>query len=310
MVSVSEPRISSVPSAVATRKRPPPFLIGEWLNAAGGSAAVKRMMLENDVESLVLLAREQTEKYGAHCLDVCTATNELGVEGERKMMLDLVSRLDLEVDVPLMIGSTESTVIEEAVRRMPGRSIINSLSMGRGDTRIKDLAPIINAYGVQFVAMCIGSDYMARTAGQKLEVARMIYEAGTSRGFSPEQFIFDVLTFPVTTGNPGDSHLAVETLEGIRLVKAEFPDSFTVLSISNVSFGMKYGRPRELLNSVFLHHAIRAGLDAAIVDVKGLVAYGMIPPNEKRLAEAVILDMHESALVEFIEYFKGGGEAP
>ena len=301
-------RVSSALAAVTLAQKPAPLLIGERLNAPG-SAAAKKLLLAGDVDGLVSLAREQSEVYGAHCLDVCMASNELGVEGEKKMVLELVSRLSLEVEAPLMIDSTESAVIEEAVRHTPGRPIINSLSMDRDDTRLRDLHALINAYGVPFVGMCIGPDGMAKTARQKLDVARMLYEAGTSKGFKPEQFMFDVLTFPVTTGDPEHRHLGVETLDGLRLVKGAFPCSFTVLGVSNISFGMKNGRPRELLNSVFLYHAVRAGLDAAIVNVKGMMPYDTIPADQKRLADAVILDTHEDALVEYIEYFEGGGNS-
>lgn len=297
------PRISSGLAAVTLHQEPKPLLVGERLNATG-SAAAKKLLMTNDIDGMVSLAREQSETYGAHCLDICLPSNELAAENEKRVVLEIVKRLSLEVKAPLMIDSTESDVILEAVRQIPGRPIINSINIDKSDTRLEDLTPIIRQYGLPFVAMCMDHKEMAQTANRKIDLAHEIYKIGTARGFKPDQFIFDVCTLTIVTGDPSHRHLGVETLEGVELVKKAYPNSFTVLGVSNISFGLKNGRQRELLNSVFLHHAVKAGLDLAIVNIKGLLAYDTIPKEEKHLAEAVVLDKHKDALIDYIEYFE------
>ena len=171
-------------------------------------------------------------------------------------MLKLVKKISLEVDAPLVIDSTDPNVIESALEQIPGRPIINSINLEGDGSRFKKLAPLMAKYGVPAIALCIGPKGMAKTPEQKLETAELLYETGKQYGLKPEQFIFDVLTFTLATGEAEFQNAGKNTLEGIKLVKEKFPNSFTVLGLSNISFGLA-PYARKILNSVFLYHAVQ-----------------------------------------------------
>src|ERR671938_1193272 len=213
------PRVSSALKAVELRQEPPPLIIGERLNTQGSRKA-KEMVLNSDFDGLIDLARSQVED-GAHCLDVCVATTERSDELE--FMTKLVKRLSLEVDAPLVIDSTDPKVIESAVRQIPGRPIINSINLEGDGNRFHTLAPLMVKYGVPAIAMCIGPRGMAKTPDEKLETAQLLYDTGKKYGLQPWQFIFDVLTFTLATGEAEFLNSAKATLEGIRLVKENIP---------------------------------------------------------------------------------------
>ena len=249
------------------------------------------------------MARIQAED-GAHCLDVCVATTERS--DEREFMLTLVKKLSLEIDAPLVIDSTDPDVIESSVKQIPGRPIINSINLEGDGSRFEKLAPIMAKYGLPAIALCIGPNGMAKTPAQKVETAELLYETGKNYGLKIEQFIFDVLTFTLATGEDEFLDAGKNTLEGIRLVKEKFPNCFTTLGLSNISFGlMPYAR--KILNSIFLHHAVKVGLDSAIVNAKEIIPYGDIDPKEKKLAEDLIFNAHPDALSDLISYFEKTG---
>ncbi len=294
------PRISSALKAVDLRQEPPPLIIGERLNTQGSRRA-KEMVLNNDYDGLVKLARTQIED-GAHCLDVCVATTERADELE--FMTALVKRLSLEIDAPLVIDSTDPRVVESALQQIPGRPVINSINLEGDGNRFQALAPMMAKYGVPAIAMCIGPKGMAKTPHEKLETAILIYETGKKYGLKPWQFIFDVLTFTLATGEQEFLESAKATLEGIRLVKQKIPGCFTVLGLSNVSFGLS-PNARKIVNSTFLHHALKAGLDAVIINAKDIVPYLEIDHEQRKLAEDLIFNNHSNALAELITYFEG-----
>ena len=293
------PRVSSALKAVEIRQKPAPLIIGERVNTQGSKKA-KKLVLEDDYDGLVDLARTQVED-GAHCLDVCVATTERS--DEKEFMLKLVKKISLEVDAPLVIDSTDPDVIESAIQQIPGRPIINSINLEGDGTRFKKLAPLMAKYGVPAVALCIGPKGMAKTPQQKLETAELLYETGKEYGLKPEQFIFDVLTFTLATGEDEFLDAGINTLEGIKLVKERFPESYTVLGLSNISFGL-IPYARKILNSVFLHHAIQYGLDCAIVNAKEIIPYGEIDAKEKQLVEDLIFNKHPNALSDLITHFE------
>jgi 5-methyltetrahydrofolate--homocysteine methyltransferase len=295
------PRISSALKAVDLRQDPRPMIIGERINTQGSRKA-KELVLANNFDGLTDLARNQVED-GAHCLDVSVATTERA--DEKEFMVKLVKRLSLEIEAPLVIDSTDPKVIEAAIQQIPGRPIINSINLeGNGD-RFHQLAPLMVKYGVPAIALCIGPKGMAKTPQEKLEVAELIYEIGTKQyGLKPWQFIFDVLTFTIVTGDPELADAAKNTLDGIRLVKKKFPECFTVLGLSNVSFGVSTNA-RKILNSIFLYHALQAGLDAVIINVRDIIPYPEINEQQKKLAEDLIFNRHPNALAELITYFEG-----
>lgn len=293
------PRISSSLKAVDLRQNPPPLIIGERLNTQGSRRA-KEMVLNDDIDGLLSLARSQVED-GAHCLDVCVATTERSDESQ--IMTRLVKRLSLEIDAPLVIDSTDPTVIEAAIKQIPGKPIINSINLEGDGSRFHKLCPLMQKYGLPAVAMCIGPKGMAKTPEEKLETALLLFETGRKYSLQPWQYLFDVLTFTLATGEQEYADSAKNTLKGIELVKKNLSGSFTVLGLSNVSFGLD-GRARRTLNSVFLHHALKAGLDAVIINAKDVIPYSEIVSTEKKLAENLVFNIHPNALSELISYFQ------
>ena len=296
---LKNPRVSSALKAVELKQDPAPLIIGERLNAQGSKKA-KECVLNDNFEELVKLARDQIDD-GAHCLDVCVATTERSDELE--FMKKLVKLLSLEIDAPLVIDSTEPKVIAAALEQIPGKPIINSINLEGDGSRFHLLAPLMVKYGVPAVAMCIGPKGMAKTPQEKLETAELLVETGKKYGLTEEHFIFDVLTFTLATGEAEFLDAGKNTLEGIRLVKQRFPNSFTTLGLSNVSFGLTPSA-RKILNAVFLFHAVKYGLDTVIINPKDVIPYTEIDEKEKKLSEDLIFNKHPNALSDFIAYFE------
>src|SRR5574340_104574 len=299
MITLKIPRVSSALKAVDLKQVPPPLIIGERLNAQGSKKA-KEFVLNDNFEELVRLAREQVDD-GAHCLDVCVATTERADELE--FMKKLVKLLSLEIDAPLVIDSTEPKVITTSLEQIPGKPIINSINLEGDGNRFHSLAPVMAKYGTPAIAMCIGPKGMAKTPKEKLETAELLFETGKKYGLTEEQFIFDVLTFTLATGETEFLDAGKNTLEGISLVKKRFPKAFTTLGLSNVSFGLA-PRARKILNAVFLYHAVKSGLDTVIINPKDVIPYTEINEKERKLAEDLIFNKHQNALAEFISHFE------
>src|SRR5215210_1298737 len=293
------PRISSALKSVDIEQNPPPVIIGERVNSQGSRKA-KEMVLKDDFEGLLNLARSQVEE-GAHCLDICVATTERS--DEHDFMCQLVKRLCLEIEAPLVIDSTDPRVMESAIKQIPGKPIINSINLEGDGSRFHSLAPLMIKYGVPAIAMCIGPNGMAKTPKEKLETACLLFETGKKYGLKPWQFIFDVLTFTLATGQEEFLDSAKNTLEGIKLVKENLPGCFTTLGLSNVSFGLPT-HARKIINSVFLYHAIKSGLDSVIINPKDIVAYSDINQEERRIAENLIFNLQNTALADLISYYE------
>jgi 5-methyltetrahydrofolate--homocysteine methyltransferase len=284
-------------------QNPKPLLIGERVNAQG-SRKVKRLLLAEDYEGISDVAREQVES-GAHVLDVCVAVTERGDEAEQ--MAKVVKLLSMTVDTPIMIDSTEPAVIQRALEAIPGRAIINSINMENGRERIDAVVPLAKKHGAALVALTIDPIGMAKTRERKLEIAKKIYDIVVDEyGLKPEDLIYDDLTFTLATGDAEWIDSAVETIEGIRLIKRELPGVFTSLGVSNVSFGLN-PEARGVLNSVFLHHCVEAGLDMAIVNPAHVQPYAEIPDEERALADDLVFNRRPDALQHFIERFDGRG---
>ena len=248
-----KPRVSSSIKSVDLKQEVGPLIIGERLNTQGSKKA-KQLVLNDDFDGLVDLARNQVED-GAHCIDVCVATTERS--DEKEFILKLVKSLSLEIDAPLVIDSTDPEVIESAIEQIPGKPIINSINLEGDGSRFRALAPLMAKYGIPAIALCIGPEGMAKTPTQKVETAELLYKSGKKYGLRADQFIFDVLTFTLATGEDEFLDAGKNTLEGIKLVKERFPNSFTTLGLSNISFGLA-PQTRRVLNSVFLYHAVKA----------------------------------------------------
>ena len=292
-------RVSSALKSVDLKQEVGPLLIGERINTQGSKKA-KQLVMSDDFDGLIELARNQVDD-GAHCLDVCVATTERS--DEKEFMLKLAKHLSLEIDAPLVIDSTDPSVIEKTIEQIPGKPIINSINLEGDGSRFRSLAPIMAKYGIPAIALCIGPNGMAKTPQEKVETAELLYKSGKKYGLKIEQFIFDVLTFTLATGEEEFLNAGKNTLDGIRLVKERFPNSFTTLGLSNISFGLT-PQTRRVLNSVFLYHAVKSGLDSAIVNVKEIKPYTDIDENEKKLAENLIFNKNPNALSELITHFE------
>ncbi|MCY3935858.1 MAG: methionine synthase [Chloroflexi bacterium] len=294
------PSASSAMTAFAIQQEPRPTLIGERVNSQG-SRRVKKLLLEEDYDSIVQIAVDQVAR-GAHMLDVCVALTERTDETEQ--MATLVKKLSSAVPAPLIIDTTEAEVAEAALAVYPGRSIINGNNLENGRERIDAVLPIAKKYGAAVLSMTIDEAGMAHTRERKLSIAQRITEiAVQDHGFTPQDLIFDPLTFPLTTGQAELREDAHETLEGIRLIKQEIPGAFTCLGISNVSFGVSQSA-RGVLNSVFLYHAVAAGLDMAIVNPAHITPYAEIPQHQRSLAEDLIFNRDPDALARFIQFYE------
>jgi 5-methyltetrahydrofolate--homocysteine methyltransferase len=293
--------LSSGMTATAMRQEPRPLLIGERLNTQG-SRRIKRLALEDRIEDMIPVAREQVEG-GAHTLDVCMALTER--TDEAALMRRLVKRLSLSVEAPLVIDSTEANVIEEALRACPGSALINSINLENGRERIDTVMPLVMRYGAAVIALTIDESGMAKTAERKLEVARRIHDIVTTEfGLPAERLVFDDLTFTLATGDPEFARSGIETLDGIRAIKAGLPGVLTSLGVSNVSFGLSK-EARACLNSVFLYHAVQAGLDMAIVNPADITPYAELDEADRHAAEDLVFDRVPQALAAFIQRFEG-----
>ncbi|MBC7894391.1 MAG: homocysteine S-methyltransferase family protein, partial [Cytophagaceae bacterium] len=293
-------RASSSMRAITLHQDPPPLLVGERVNSQG-SRKVKRLLLANDYEGILNVAREQGES-GAHVLDVCVALTERADEAEQ--MSEVVKLLSMSVEQPIMIDSTEANVIKAALEHVPGRAIINSINMENGRVRIDSVVPLAIEHGAAIVALTIDPIGMAKTRVRKLEVARAIHDIVVGEyGMHPQDLIFDALTFTLATGDAEWIDSAHETIEGIRLIKRELPGVLTILGVSNVSFGLT-PEARAVLNSVFLHHCVQAGLDAAIVNPAHVTPYAEISTADRELADDLVFNRRPDALQRFIEAFQ------
>src|SRR5438270_4153898 len=301
VVGATRSRAASSIRAFDLRQDPPPTLVGERVNTQCCRKA-KRLLLADHYDEVLGVARDEMEG-GAHLLDVCVALTERGDEAHQ--MVEVVKRLRSSVEAPLVIDSTERDVLEAALKAYPGRPILNSFNLESGREKADFVLGLASQHGAYVVAMTIDERGMAHTADRKVEIARRIHGlACGEHGLPPESLIFDVLTFPVTTGQEDLRDDARQTIEGIRRVKAELPGVLTLLGLSNVSFGISPAA-RGVLNSAFLYHCVQAGLDAAIVNPVHLTPYAEIDAEHRALAEDLIYNRREDALPRFLAAFEG-----
>jgi 5-methyltetrahydrofolate--homocysteine methyltransferase len=294
------PHVSSMMSATPLVQDPRPTLVGERVNSQGSRKA-KELLLAGDYDGLVQVAEDQVEG-GAHVLDVCVALTER--QDEVEQMREVVKRISLTQPAPIQVDSTEPEVVEAALEQIPGRAIVNSINLEAGRAKLDRVVPLANAHGAAVIALTIDEVGMAKTAARKLEIAQRIKQlACDEHGLDPAALIFDCLTFTLTTGDEEWRPSAVETIEGIRAMKREIPEVKTSLGVSNVSFGVS-PPARAVLNSVFLHHCVEAGLDLAMVNPNHITPYAEISPEERALADDLVFNRREDALERFIAHFE------
>ena len=263
-----------------------PLLVGERTNVIG-SRLFKNLVAEEKWEEASEIARRQV-KGGAHIVDVCLQSTE---RDEKKDIPVFYEKLIRKVKAPVMIDTTDPTAIELALTYCQGKSIINSINLEDGEEKFERVVPTAHDFGAAVVVGCIDEDKLqaqAFTRERKLAVAQRSYKLLTENyGLGPEDIIFDPLVFPCATGDENYIGGAVETVEGIRLIKQALPDARTILGISNVSFGLPAGA-RDVVNSVFLYYCTKAGLDLAIVNTEKLERFASIPQHERDLAENLL----------------------
>jgi 5-methyltetrahydrofolate--homocysteine methyltransferase len=263
-----------------------PLLVGERTNVIG-SRLFKNLVAEEKWEEASEIARRQV-RGGAHIVDVCLQSTE---RDEKKDIPPFYEKLIRKVKAPVMIDTTDATAIELALTYCQGKAIINSINLEDGEEKFERVVPIAHEFGAAVVVGCIDEDKLqaqAFTRERKLAIAQRSYKLLTEKyGLGPEDIIFDPLVFPCATGDENYIGGAVETVEGIRLIKQALPDVRTILGISNVSFGLPAGA-REVVNSVFLYYCTKAGLDLAIVNAEKLERFASIPPHERELAENLL----------------------
>src|SRR6185312_4070635 len=292
--------VASAMTAAALEQEPRPMFVGERINAQG-SRRIKRLLLEENYDEIVLVAREQIEG-GAHVLDICTALTERN--DEALQMATVVKKLAQSVETPLMIDSTEPAVIDAALKICAGRAIVNSINLENGRGKIDSVMPLVRESGSAVVALTIDEIGMAKTAERKVEIAQRIFDIVTQEyGLAPGALIFDALTFTLATGDAEFLTSAVETIEGIKLIKARMPGVLTSLGVSNVSFGLKPAA-RAALNSVMLHHCVEAGLDLALVHAKEIRPYAELNATERELCDDLVFNRRPDALARVIEHFE------
>src|SRR5690349_10817791 len=284
------------------------LIIGERVNASG-SKKMRDLLNAEDWDGLVALGKEQ-EREGAHVLDV--NVDFVGRDGERDMH-ELASRLVTNVRIPLMFDSTEWQKMEAGLQHAGGKSILNSTNYEDGVPRFLKVIDLAKRYGASVVIGTIDEEGMARTAEGKFKIAKRAYEQATQEfGLPASDIFFDPLALPISTGIEEDRHNALETIAAIKRIKSELPGAFTLLGVSNISFGLSPAS-RVVLNSVFLHDAVEAGLDAAIVNASKIEPLNRIGEKEIEVARDLIYDRRRfendvcvyDPLTEFTKLFEG-----
>ena len=303
---VHEPGISSLYQHVPFRQDTSYLAIGERTNA-NGSKAFREAMIDGRMDDCIEIARAQT-RDGAHLLDLCV--DYVGRDGTGDMF-ELGSRLATASTLPLVLDSTEPEVIRAGLELVGGRALVNSVNYEDGDgpgSRFQRVMPVIKEHGAAVVVMCIDEDGQARTADWKIRVAsRTIDDLVRDWGMRVSDIVVDCLTFPISTGQEETRRDAIETIEAIRGLKERYPDVQTTLGISNVSFGLNPAA-RMVLNSVFLHECVEAGLDSAIVHASKILPMNRIEDEQRQVALDMVYDRRSDGydpLQKFLELFEG-----
>jgi 5-methyltetrahydrofolate--homocysteine methyltransferase len=303
---VMEAAAASIYTSVPFRQDTSFLVVGERTNA-NGSKKFREAMLEADWDTCVAMARDQI-KEGAHIIDVCV--DYTGADGVADMT-EVASRFATQASVPLMVDSTEGPVVRAALEWIGGRPILNSVNLEEGDepgTRLDTFLRLAREFGAAVVCTCIDEVGQARTAEWKLRAARNIRDIAVDRyGLAPEDLLFDPLALPLSTGMEESRNDGVETMEGIRSIKSELPGVSTILGLSNVSFGLNPAA-RQVLNSVFLHECVEAGLDSAIVHASKILPLARVEERAREICLDLVYNRRTDdydPLQELLAYFEG-----
>jgi len=275
---------SSAYTTVPLDLEPKPLIVAEEMNTTTRVEHFRNLVRGKKYDDILALAKKLVND-GSHMLDLCCAV--VG-EDEKAYITSILEKVATRVPAPILVDSTEADVVEEALKRIPGKAIINSINLEDGEKRTSKVLPMAKRFGAAVIALTIDEDGMALTADKKVAIAKRIYDLATRKyGIRPVDLIFDALTLPITTGQEDYRTAGIETLQAVKRIKQELPEVKTILGVSNISFGLDV-YPRRVLNSVFMHEAVDNGLDMAIVNYTKIYPLYKIPHEEVELAHKLI----------------------
>src|SRR6266404_4291926 len=298
---------SSAYTSVPLDLEPKPLIVAEEMNTTTRVDHFRKLVQAKKYDDILTLAKKLANE-GSHMLDLCCA---IVGEDEKGYISAILERIATRVPAPILIDSTEADVVEEALKRIPGKAIINSINLEDGEKRTSKVLPMAKRYGAAVIALTIDEDGMALTADKKVAIAHRIFDLATKKyGIRPVDLIFDTLTLPISTGQEEYRTAGIETLNAVKRIKQELPEVKTVLGVSNISFGLDV-YPRRVLNSVFLHEAVNNGLDMAIVNYSKIYPLYKIPKEEVDLAKRLIYydKTHGDPLQAYMTHFSGAKKA-
>jgi 5-methyltetrahydrofolate--homocysteine methyltransferase len=282
---------------------PKPLIVAEEMNTTTRVEHFRNLVRGKKYDDILGLAKKLVND-GSHMLDLCCA---IVGEDEKGYITSILEKVATRVPAPILVDSTEADVVEEALKRIPGKAIINSINLEDGEKRTAKVLPMAKRFGAAVIALTIDEDGMALTAEKKAAIARRIYDLATKKyGIRPVDLIFDALTLPISTGQEEYRTAGIETLHAIKKIKQELPDVKTILGVSNISFGLD-AYPRRVLNSVFMHEAVDYGLDMAIVNYTKIYPLYKIPQEEVELARKLIYRdaSNGDPLQKYMQHFAG-----
>jgi 5-methyltetrahydrofolate--homocysteine methyltransferase len=282
---------------------PKPLVVAEEMNTTTRKAEFRDLVRSGDYDEILAMGKRLVNE-GSHMLDVCCA---IVGEDENAYMDAVMQKIATRVPAPVVVDSTEANVIETALKRIPGKAIINSINLEDGEKRTSKVLPMAKRYGAAVIALTIDEQGMALTADRKVEVAKRIFQLATEKyGIRPADLIFDALTLPISTGQEDYRTAGIETLNAVRRIKEELPECHTILGVSNISFGLST-YSRRILNSVFMDEAVKNGLDMAIVNYSKIYPLYKIPEAEVELARKLIYydTSNGDPLQVFMQHFSG-----
>ncbi|MFZ0200280.1 MAG: methionine synthase [Candidatus Sulfotelmatobacter sp.] len=294
---------SSAYTSVPLDLEPKPLIVAEEMNTTTRVEHFRNLVRGKKYDDILALAKKLVND-GSHMLDLCCA---IVGEDEKGYITSILERIATRVPAPILVDSTEADVVEEALKRIPGRAIINSINLEDGEKRTSLVLPMAKGYGAAVIALTIDEDGMALTAEKKTAIAHRIFDLATKKyGLDGTDLIFDALTLPISTGQEEYRSAGIETLKAVERIKKELPNVRTILGVSNISFGLD-AYPRRVLNSVFMHEAVNRGLDMAIVNYTKIYPLYKIPQEEVDLARKLIFrDVSDGdPLQKYMNHFAG-----
>jgi 5-methyltetrahydrofolate--homocysteine methyltransferase len=294
---------ASAYSAVPLELDGQPVVVAEEMNTTTQKKDFRELVRAGKYDDILALAKKLVAE-GSHMLDLCCAV--VG-EDERAYMTGVLEKIATRVPAPIVVDTTEAPIVEEALKRIPGKAVINSINLEDGEKRTSQVLPMAKRYGAAVVALTIDEQGMALTAERKVEIAKRIHELATKKyGIRSVDLIFDPLTLPISTGQEEYRTAGIETLRAVELIKKELPQCKTILGVSNVSFGLN-PYARRVLNSVFLKEAVDRGLDAAIINYSKIYPLYKIPQAEVDLARKLIFfdQTDGDPLQNYMNFFAG-----